>query len=158
VKLLIPFVLHNTSCSLQGQVNVHCDLPIFKSRFEQKSRKFLQLSRPANEAYMRVTPALCRNPTVDSTQKSWSKVVSTESSSGLEVEILGFPDRFYGPPILPFGGYRRSFLGLRRPWCDIDHSPPSCYGDKINGVILQPPLYTSMEWTATTLPREFYVK
>jgi hypothetical protein len=76
---------------------------------------------------MRVAPALCRKPTVDSTQISWDQVVGTETSFGLEVEDLGFPDRLYGPPSLPFGGHRGSLLGLKRLGPDVDHSPPSSY-------------------------------
>jgi len=79
---------------------------------------------------MRVAPALCRNPTVDSTQMSGDQVVGTVTSYWLEVEGLGFPARRYGQPSLPFGGHRGSLLGLKRPGTDVDHSPPSSYGVK----------------------------
>jgi len=85
---------------------------------------------------MHVAPALCTKPTVDSTQMSWDKVrsvgqvVSTETSYGLEVEGLGFLDRLYDPPSLPFGGHRDSVLRLKRPGPDVDHSPPTSYGVK----------------------------
>ena len=77
---------------------------------------------------MRDAPALCRKPTVDSTQMSWAQVVGTETSNGLEVEGLGFPDWPYGPPRLPLGGHRASVLGLQRPGPDVDRSSPSNYG------------------------------
>ena len=77
---------------------------------------------------MRVAPALCTKPTMDYTQMSWDQVVGTETSYGLEVEGMSFPDRLYGPPSFPFGGHRGFLLGLKRPGPDVDHSPPSSYG------------------------------
>ena len=85
---------------------------------------------------MRVAPALCRKPTVDCTEMSWDQVrsvgqvVGTETSYGLELEGVGFLDRLYDPPSLPFDGHRGSVLGLKRPGPDVDPSPPSSYGFK----------------------------
>jgi hypothetical protein len=53
---------------------------------------------------MFVTPALYMNPTMDSTQKNWDKVFGKETSYGLVVEVLCFPDRLFDPHSLPFGG------------------------------------------------------
>jgi len=35
------------------------------------------------------------------------------------------PDWPWGPPSLPYNGYRVSFPGVKRPGCGIDHPPPS---------------------------------
>ena len=35
------------------------------------------------------------------------------------------PDRLWGPPSLIFSGYRGISSGVKRPECDVDHSPPS---------------------------------
>jgi hypothetical protein len=98
------------------------------------SHNFVMLSNSAkawnkavglnNEAYLLVALAFCRKPPLDFAQMRWDMVVGTETSYGLEVEGLGFPDRLCGPPSLPFGGY----LGLKRPGRDVHHSPPSSYG------------------------------
>jgi hypothetical protein len=35
------------------------------------------------------------------------------------------PDRTWGPPILPYNGYRVFFRGIMRPGRDVYHTPPS---------------------------------
>jgi hypothetical protein len=106
--------------------------PCFGIDAKTRARRYSHTNQVAltNEVYMRVAPALCRKPTVDSTQMDWDQVVGTQTSYGLEVEGLGFPDRLYGPHSLPFGGHRGSLLGLKRPGTNVDDSPPSSYGVK----------------------------
>jgi hypothetical protein len=39
--------------------------------------------------------------------------------------LQNFPDQLWGPPKLQFNGYQGSFLGVKWPGCEVDHSPPS---------------------------------
>ena len=47
------------------------------------------------------------------------------SNPGGEEIFCSRPDRHWGPPSLPYNGYR-VFPGVKRPECGVDHPPPSC--------------------------------
>lgn len=65
-------------------------------------------------------------------------------------------DRRWGPPCVLFSGYRRSFPGVMRPECDIDHSYRSSPEDnnECSHVTAPPPIpiYVILTYTGTTLP------
>jgi hypothetical protein len=48
------------------------------------------------------------------------------------------PDRYLGPPSLSSNRYRGSFVGVKWPESDVEHSPPSSAEAKNGGAI--PPL------------------
>ena len=64
-------------------------------------------------------------------------------------------DRLWGPPTVVFNGYQGSFPDVKRPECDVDHSPPSSVDVKKSCAIRLLPLYTFMTWKGANLPLNF---
>jgi hypothetical protein len=60
------------------------------------------------------------------------------------------PHRFWGPSILLLNGYRGSFLGVKRPRINTDHSPPPRAKDKNECSYTSIPRINSMAWTVKT--------
>jgi hypothetical protein len=53
-------------------------------------------------------------------------------------------DRLWGPPNLPYNGYRGSFLGVKRPEREADHSPPTSAEVKKMWISTSTPPYVFM--------------
>jgi hypothetical protein len=51
---------------------------------------------------------------------------------------------------LPINGYWSSFPGIKRPGCEVDHSPPSNAEIKNEWSYTSAPLYAFMAWTDRT--------
>jgi hypothetical protein len=64
-------------------------------------------------------------------------------------------DRLWGPPSDVFNGYQGSFPDVKRPECDVDHSPPSSVDVKKCCAIRLLLLYTFMTWKGANLPLNF---
>jgi hypothetical protein len=72
------------------------------------------------------------------------KGVGVRVPVGAIIFIFPCPDRMWGPPSLLSGGCRGSFLGVKRPGREADHSSPTSAEVKKTGVFASTPPHVFM--------------
>jgi hypothetical protein len=81
---------------------------------------------------------------------SYRWTVRGPNPSGGEIFRI-YPDRPWGPPSLPYNGYRVSFPGLKLPGRGVNHPPPSSAEVKVRvELYLYPPV--GLHFTVYLLP------
>jgi hypothetical protein len=75
-----------------------------------------------------------------------SGVGSRQGKDGNFLSLLLYPDRLWCRPILLSSGFRGLFPGVKRSWCQADHSPPSSAKAKNAWSCTSSPQYLFMAW------------